>query len=251
MGSLYHDEHRALQERFDTVKLATLLDNGWVHDTIKPEERDFIQSRDMFFLSTVDPDGQPTVSYKGGPAGFVHVVDESTVVFPGYDGNGMFLSMGNIVGQDKVGLLFIDFQSPNRLRLQGNARLVTDGPHLERWSEANYAVEVAVTKLWVNCPRYIHRYEKVEESRYVPHAGKPTPLASWKRLDFVQDALPDGDKARAATEGVIGLDEYQAQRRPRRGLAGRGDRTGRKRVAFSQRLYDASMTPAAVRWRMR
>ncbi len=211
MGSLYHNEHRALQERFDTVKLATLLDTGWVHDSVKAEERDFIQSRDMFFLSTVDPDGQPTVSYKGGPTGFVHVADEGTIVFPGYDGNGMFLSMGNIEGQGKVGLLFIDFQSPNRLRVQGNARLVTEGSQLEHWTEAHYAVEVDVTKVWVNCPRYIHRYDKVAESRYVPRAGKRTPLASWKRLDFVQNALPEGDKARAASEGVIDIDAYQAK----------------------------------------
>ena len=210
MASLYHDEHRALQERFDTVKLATLLDTGWVHEVIKPEEREFMQSRDMFFLSTVDPDGHPTVSYKGGPAGFVHVVDERTLVFPGYDGNGMFLSMGNIEGQSKVGLLFIDFQSPNRLRVQGSARVVTEGPLLERWAEAQYAVEVEVAKVWVNCPRYIHRYDKVDESRYVPRPGKRTPLASWKRLDFVQDALPEKDHERAAEEGVIGMGEYQA-----------------------------------------
>ena len=210
MASLYHDEHRALQERFDTVKLATLLDEGWVHAAIQPQERDFIQSRDMFFLSSVDPDGHPTVSYKGGPVGFVHVVDDTTIVFPGYDGNGMFLSMGNIQGQGKVGLLFIDFQSPNRLRVQGTARLVTEGRLLERWDEAQYAVSVEVAKVWVNCPRYIHRYEKVDESRYVPRAGRRTPLASWKRLDFVQDALPEPDHARAAEEGVIGIEEYQA-----------------------------------------
>ncbi|MCP1557015.1 UNVERIFIED_ORG: hypothetical protein M2438_001089 [Methylobacterium sp. SuP10 SLI 274] len=101
MASLYSEAHRALQEEFGTTKLAVRLDEDWVHETIQPDEAAFIASRDMFFLSTVDPDGMPTVSYKGGPTGFVKVVDGSTLVFPGFDGNGMFYSMGNIAGQAK------------------------------------------------------------------------------------------------------------------------------------------------------
>ncbi len=69
MASLYADAHRALQEEFGTVKLANRLDTDWVHETIQPDEAAFIGSRDMFFLSTVDPDGMPTVSYKGGGTG--------------------------------------------------------------------------------------------------------------------------------------------------------------------------------------
>ena len=210
MGSLYFDEHRALQEEFGTTKLAVRLDTQWVHETIQPEEAAFIGSRDMFFLSTVDPDGMPTVSYKGGGTGFVKVTDDKTLVFPGFDGNGMFYSMGNIEGQAKVGLLFIDFETPHRVRVQGLATLLRDDPLMAEFTEAKYLVRVDVTKIWVNCPRYIHKYQKLEQNRYVPRHGKETPLAAWKRLDLAGDVISDEDKARVAKEGRLEVSEYEA-----------------------------------------
>ncbi|MFE1601003.1 pyridoxamine 5'-phosphate oxidase family protein [Methylobacterium sp. ID0610] len=208
MGSLYSQAHRALQDEFGTTKLAERLDTDHVHDAILPEERAFIEGRDMVFLSTVDPDGNPTVSYKGGKPGFVRVIDEKTLVFPGYDGNGMFYSVGNIAGQGRVGLLFIDFETPHRLRAQGTARLEREGPLLAAYPEAKYLVRVEVAKVWVNCPRYVHTYRKVHDSRYVPEEGRETPLALWKRLEMVQDVLPEADAARARQEGAIAVDDY-------------------------------------------
>ena len=210
MESLYFDEHRALQDEFGTTKLAVRLDTQWVHETIQPDEAAFIGSRDMFFLSTVDPDGMPTVSYKGGGSGFVRVVDDTTLVFPGFDGNGMFYSMGNIAGQTKVGLLFIDFETPHRVRVQGRATLLRDDPLMAEYIEAKYLVRVDVTKIWVNCPRYIHKYRKLEQNRYVPRPDKETPLASWKRLDLAGDVISDADKARVAKEGRLEVSEYEA-----------------------------------------
>ena len=211
MASLYFDAHRALQEEFNTVKLAERLDTGWVKDAIGTDEAAFIGSRDMFFLSTVDPDGMPTVSYKGGQAGFVKVVDGNTLVFPGFDGNGMFYSMGNIEGQTKVGLLFIDFETPHRVRVQGHATMLRDDPLMAEYTEAKFLVRVAVTKAWVNCPRYIHKYQKVAQNRYVPTPDKETPLALWKRLDMVQDVISDEDAVRVAREGRLELPEYEAR----------------------------------------
>lgn len=211
MTSLYSEEHRRLQQEFGTTKLADLLDTGWVHETIADAERDFIGSRDMFFLSTVDPDGNPTVSYKGGPVGVVKVIDEKTLAFPGFDGNGMFYSMGNIAGQARIGLLFIDFESPHRVRVQGTAQLLREHPVMAEYAEAQYLVLITVSKIWVNCPRYIHKYKRVDSSKYVPQPCKTTPLASWKRLDLVQDALSDDDRRRAEQEGVIELPEYEQQ----------------------------------------
>lgn len=211
MASLYHDAHRALQEEFNTVKLAERLDNGWIQDSVGENEAAFIGSRDMFFLSTVDPDGMPTVSYKGGSTGFVKVLDANTLVFPGFDGNGMFYSMGNIEGQAKVGLLFIDFETPHRVRVQGHARMLRDDPLMAEYTEAKYLVRVSITKAWVNCPRYIHKYKKLEQNRYVPTPEKETPLALWKRLDMVGDVISDEDKARVAHEGQIELPEYEAR----------------------------------------
>jgi predicted pyridoxine 5'-phosphate oxidase superfamily flavin-nucleotide-binding protein len=209
MTSLYSDAHRRLQQEFGTTKLADLLDTGWVHDKIADTERDFIGSRDMFFLSTVDPDGHPTVSYKGGPVGLVKVIDEQTLAFPGYDGNGMFYSMGNIAGQGKVGLLFIDFESPHRVRVQGTAQFLREHPVMAEYAEAQYLVLITVTKIWVNCPRYIHQYQRIGASKYVPQPCKTTPLASWKRLGMVQDVLGDSDRQRAEQEGLIELSEYE------------------------------------------
>ena len=96
ISSLYSPVHRKLQEEFSTTKLADLLDNCWIHEEISEDEKTFIGSRDMFFLSNVDPDGMPTVSYKWGTTGFVKVTDKSTLIFPGYDGSGMLYSIGNI-----------------------------------------------------------------------------------------------------------------------------------------------------------
>ena len=208
MDSLYSDEHRVLQDEFGTRKLADFLDEHHVQPAIDESAHAFIASRDMFFLSTVDAQGNPTVSYKGGPTGFVQVLGPNALAFPGYDGNGMFLSMGNISGQGRIGLLFIDFETPHRIRVQGTARIVRDDPLQAEFAEAQYIVRVEVEKIFVNCPRYIHTYRKVEQSRYVPKAACETPLAVWKRLDIVQPVIADADRARAETEGVLDVDAY-------------------------------------------
>jgi predicted pyridoxine 5'-phosphate oxidase superfamily flavin-nucleotide-binding protein len=211
MASLYSAQHRALQEEFNTTKLAELLDNGWIHEKISEAEENFISTRDMFFLSTVDPEGMPTVSYKGGGIGFVKVLDESTLVFPGFDGNGMFYSVGNIEGQGKVGMLFIDFETPHRVRVQGTATLLREHPLLEEYTEAKYLIMVKVSKIWVNCPRYIHKYKKLDQSKYVPEPCKVTPIPTWKRLDIVQDAITPEEKALAESQGLVDLNEYEAK----------------------------------------
>jgi predicted pyridoxine 5'-phosphate oxidase superfamily flavin-nucleotide-binding protein len=209
MESVYSAEHRALQEEFDTTKLAELLDNGWIHEAITDKEKAFISARDMFFLSTVDPAGMPTVSYKGGPEGFVKVLDDNTLVFPGYDGNGMFYSVGNIEGQSKVGMLFIDFESPHRVRVQGTAKLVREHPLMDEYTEAQYLIFVTVSKIWANCPRYVHKYKKLDQSKYVPEPCKKTPIPTWKRLDIVQDAIKPEEKIIAESQGIVDLETYE------------------------------------------
>ena len=209
MSNVYSDQHRALQDQFSTRKMADRLEEMIVKPVVEDMDKGFIESRDMFFLSTVDQHGFPTTSYKGGDPGFVRVVDERTIAFPSYDGNGMFFSMGNIAAQRKVGLLFIDFENPHRLRVHGEASVSADDPLLANYTGAELIVRVAVTKLWINCPRYIHRYQKLDQSRYVPRADCHTPLAVWKRLDLVQDVLPPKDIGRPEQEGgQITMDQY-------------------------------------------
>lgn len=209
MASLYFSEHRQLQEEFKTTKLAELLDNGWIHEKLSEDEKKFITSRDMFFLSTVDPEGMPTVSYKGGPEGFVKVLDDSTLVFPGFDGNGMFYSVGNIEGQGKIGMLFMDFETPHRVRVQGTARLVREHALMDQYTEAQYLIFVDVSNIWINCPRYVHKYKKLDKSKYVPEPCKTTPIPAWKRLDMVQDAITPEEKLLAQQQGLLNLDQYE------------------------------------------
>lgn len=212
MSDVYSEQHRRFQEQFSTRRLADRLEEMIVKTTLDETDKGFIESRDYFFLSTVDQNGHPTVSYKGGDPGFVRVVDPQTIAFPSYDGNGMFFSMGNISGNPKIGILFIDFENPHRFRLHGEATVTAQDPLLAEYKEAELIVRVEITKAWINCPRYMHRMQRVGSSQYVPRAACETPLAVWKRLDVVQDVLPPKDLGRPAQAGgVITMDEYFAK----------------------------------------
>jgi uncharacterized protein len=190
--TLYHAGSRELQDRFDTRRLADRLEAVKVTDTIGERDREFIEAMDMLFLATADEHGRPTCSYKGGDPGFVKVLDERTVAFPSYDGNGMFLSGGNVLVNPDVGLLFVSFERGRRLRLNGTASLDPPGDH----PGALFVVRVRAREVFPNCPRYIHRYELVERSRFVPRAGAAPPVPDWKRRDWARDVLPAGDPAR-------------------------------------------------------
>jgi predicted pyridoxine 5'-phosphate oxidase superfamily flavin-nucleotide-binding protein len=198
VSELYHDGARELQDRFDTRRIADRLQDVTVHDAITAEDRAFIERMDMFFLATADAEGRPQCSYKGGDPGFVSVVDERTIAFPNYDGNGMYLSIGNLRVNPHVGLLFVDFRGnpPRRLRLNGSAHVEPGDPLLERYPGAQFVVRVRAERVFPNCPRYIHRMELVERSRFVPHAGEEPPIPDWKRRDWARDALPADDPAR-------------------------------------------------------
>ena len=177
---------------------------------ITPQHKEFIETRDMFWLATIDHEGRPTVSYKGGDPGFVRVVDTKTIAFPCYDGNGMFYSMGNLMGNSKVGMLFVNFYRPHRLRVQGLATIRDDDPLLANFFEAQMIVRVSVTEIFRNCPRYVHRYKKINASESVPRVGTKTPLAGWKRVDTVQSELAAKDQGRAEREGgTYSREEYE------------------------------------------
>lgn len=196
MPPLYSPNARALQDRFDTRRLADRLADVKVHDRFTDDDRAFIQARDMFFLATVDAEGQPTCSYKGGDPGFVAVVDDRTLAFPNYDGNGMYLSMGNVDATHRVGLLFIDFERQRRMRVDGTAEIRHDDPLLAAYPEAQFVVRVRAERIYPNCPRYIHKQQLVERSPFVPHMGEPTPIPGWKQSDWARDVIPANDPAR-------------------------------------------------------
>lgn len=188
MSRIYHEGQRALQRQFDSVRLADRLEQVTYRTRITADDRNFIEQRDMFFLATADSDGRPNCSYKGGDPGFVRVLDETSLVFPSYDGNGMFLSAGNVSVNAHVGMLFIDFEAGKRLRLNGTASLAA--PDEYAFLEAQLVIKVAVREVFPNCPRYIHKYQLVERSTFVPRPAVETPAPAWKSFDWAKDVLP-------------------------------------------------------------
>jgi predicted pyridoxine 5'-phosphate oxidase superfamily flavin-nucleotide-binding protein len=199
----YHEGSRRLQDRFDTRRLADRLDERFLqHAAIDADDRAFIERMDMFFLATVDEEGRPQCSYKGGDPGFVRVLDAHTLAFPNYDGNGMYLSMGNLMVNPHVGMLFVDFTSerPSRLRVNGTASVDPADPLAASWPGAQFAVRVRATEVFPNCPRYIHRMALVERSGFVPREERPVPVPQWKRTDWACDVLPAGDPAREESQ---------------------------------------------------
>ncbi len=197
MSKLFGDSHRRLQREFDTERLADRIEARLFREQLSDDDRVFIERMDMFFLATADAAGFPNCSYKGGDPGFVRAVDEHTLVFPNYDGNGMYISMGNTLENAHVGLLFIDFENQQRLRVNGLATIEPSAALQPAYPEAQFIVKVTVRQVFPNCPRYIHKLQLVERSRFVPRAALPTPVPGWKRMDWACDVLPAADPARA------------------------------------------------------
>jgi predicted pyridoxine 5'-phosphate oxidase superfamily flavin-nucleotide-binding protein len=186
----YHAGMRELQDRFDSRRLADRLDERLGRSAFSDEDRAFIESRAMFFLASADDQGRPDCSYKGGDPGFVRVVGPDEIEFPSYDGNGQFRSLGNVLANPAVGLLFIDFESPRRLRVNGRATLLDDPEALARHHGAQLVVRVRAGRIFPNCPRYIHRSRAGEFSADVPRPGHEPPAAAWKSMASVADVLP-------------------------------------------------------------
>lgn len=207
--TFYTDAQRKIQTRHQSSRMAAALEQAIIAQILNDDQAAFIQSRDFFFLSTVTASGEPTVSYKGGDIGVVTVLDESTLAFPAYDGNGMFLSLGNIADTAKIGLLFIDFETPNRLRVQATAQLLVEDELLERYPGAIGVVRARIDHVFPNCARYIHKHVRGSSSAHVPDAAGEQPVATWKRIDDFQDYLSTQDRSQVAEAGgTISAAEY-------------------------------------------
>ena len=192
---MYHEGSRQLQDQFASRKLADRLVEVLARSEFTDDDRAFIESRPLFFLATADDEGRPDCSYKGGPPGFVRVVDAHTIAFPSYDGNGMFKSLGNILVNAHVGLLFIDFESPSRLRVNGDASVSAQDQLLAEFVGAQLIVRVRATAIFPNGPRYIHKMKITDQSVYTPCEGQAPPVPKWKQFPEFKDVLPPGDPA--------------------------------------------------------
>lgn len=187
---MYHEGQRHLQDRFDSRRIADRLEQVTVHTELSDGDVAFIQASAMFFLATADADGWPDVSYKGGRPGFVRCLDRRTIAFPSYDGNGMFRSLGNVLVNDRVALLFVNFEHPDRLRIRGTAVLADDDPLRSTWDGAQAVVRVTVAQAFPNCPRYIHRMALGDLSVFAPAPGHRPPEPEWKAMAEFRDYLP-------------------------------------------------------------
>jgi hypothetical protein len=195
---LYHDGSRALQDAFDSRRIADRLEQVTTRTALAPSDAAFIEKAFFFFLATADADGRPDVSHKGGPPGFVRVTGPAELAFPDYDGNGMFKSLGNVVVNPHVALLFIDFERPRRLRVNGTATLSRDDPLMASTVGAQMIVRVAARAIFPNCPRYIPTMRLVEPSPYAPQPGVAPIEPAWKSFPEFADAVHPRQKT--ATE---------------------------------------------------
>jgi predicted pyridoxine 5'-phosphate oxidase superfamily flavin-nucleotide-binding protein len=198
--SVYHEGMRSLQDTRETRPLADRLEQVTVRSAFTVEDRAFIASCSMLFVATADSQGHPECSYKGGLPGFVRVLDDRTLAFPDYDGNGMYRSWGNVLVNPAVGLLFLDFEAPKRLRVNGSAQITADDPLRADFPGSVFIIRVTASTIFPNCPRYIHKMQLVEYSTYAPRPDYVPAVPAWKTFDTFRDALPARDRDDAKKE---------------------------------------------------
>ena len=192
----YHADSRALQEQFDSVRLADRVAQIHVRDALSDADCEFIGRQRMVFVATADADGHPECSYKGGEEGFIRILDRHTLAMPIYNGNGMFLSTGNLCANPKVGLLFIDFERPQRLRVNGSAKVSADDPLKPEFPGAELLVRIDIRHVFGNCPRYVPTMRVVQESEFLPRSDELAPVPAWKMRPVWHEVLPAADPAR-------------------------------------------------------
>ncbi len=193
--SMFHEGMRALQDIRETRALADRLEQVIVHTRFTEGDKAFIEKCPMVFVATSDSHGHPDCSYKGGLPGFVRVLDDTTLAFPDYDGNGMYRSWGNLMVNPRIGLLFIDFENQSRLRVNGAATVIEDDPLRAEYPGSVFIIRVTAGKIFPACPRYIHKMQMVALSTYVPRERYKPPIPEWKKFDDFRDALPQRDQA--------------------------------------------------------
>ena len=185
----------------ETRCIADRLEQVTVRTTFTDEDRAFIERCPMFFVATADTRGRPDCSYKGGLPEFVRILDNRTLAFPDYDGNGMYRSWGNVLVNPHVGLLFLDFEKSKRIRVNGSAQIGEDDSLRAEYPGSVFIIRVTAERIFPNCPRYLHKMQMVEHSAYAPRTDYTPPVPAWKTFDAFRDALPARDRPADEIEG--------------------------------------------------
>jgi predicted pyridoxine 5'-phosphate oxidase superfamily flavin-nucleotide-binding protein len=188
---MYHEGNRALQDAFGSRALADRLDEKLRRDRFNDDDAAFIGSLGFFFLATADAQGRPDCSFKGGPPGFARVAAPDLLIFPDYDGNGMFKSLGNLGVNPNVGILFMAMgEAPKRLRVNGVAEVVGDDPAMAQVPGAQLLIKVTPVDIFPNCPRYVPNMTLVEPSAYLPESDTEPVEPRWKSFEIFDGLVP-------------------------------------------------------------
>ena len=153
--------------RFSYQKVAESRD--W-QNTITDRLRSFVANRDSFYLATVNKEGQPYIQHRGGPKGFLKVLDDYTLGFADYSGNRQFISAGNLQDSKKVSLFLMDYPTRSRIKIWGEARIIEkDDKLMEQLKDDDYkainerAMIITLIAWDVNCPQHITPRYTLEE----------------------------------------------------------------------------------------
>ena len=154
---------KAIQERLGSRGTYARVERagGW-QTRITPDLAEFIAQRDSFYLATASGDGQPYIQHRGGPVGFLKVVDDRTLAFADFSGNRQYISMGNLTENDRAFLFLMDYPNRRRIKIWGRAEFVeNDAELMQRLSDPAYRARperalVFHVEAWdVNCPQHI------------------------------------------------------------------------------------------------
>jgi predicted pyridoxine 5'-phosphate oxidase superfamily flavin-nucleotide-binding protein len=172
------DGEHQLQEKHNTTSRANAFYRHQVLGYLNPLMQAFVTKQEMMFVGTADRHGEADTSFRAGLAGFIRVLDQKTLVYPEYRGNGVMSSLGNISENPHVGLLFVDFTDQIGLHVNGRARIVEKDEFLrvasasepfredippatgrgpERW------VVVSVLEAYIHCSKHIPHMQKIDE----------------------------------------------------------------------------------------
>lgn len=193
--AMFHEGNRQLQDRYGGRAVADRIVDMVESPEISDDFRDFIHACPFFFLATSTTD-VTDCSFKGGAPGFVRVVAPNRLIFPDYDGNRMYKSLGNIIENPNVGLLFMNFGAEEgqgalflRIRINGRASVHDAHEALESYPGAQRIVQVEVDHVYPNCPRYVPEMQMVAPSRHVPAEGEAQPTPEWKKIPEIAEIL--------------------------------------------------------------